>query len=1118
MRLKHILYILAFLLVSTTAHATDYFIDPNAGSGGNGTWSAPFDEWNDLPAMSTGDDVYFKCDTVYNVVPNQTIRITWEGTSSNPAVIGAWYGSGTKGVSGARPIISGNGYGAPASRWTSLVQVLNKDYIHVENIHITESKSWGLSFEGNIAASTNSAHFVVDNVKISNAGDSGIMVNRNRYNYGEIKNCEIVGWAYGLKHLSYGGWGAAIAVANCERSYTSIHDNYIHEGWGEGVLAFTDGYDDVTDTGYMTVYDNVFYSPRRVAMYTDGTTNTFYNNICIGSTDSTYQGLVSGDGRSWMQAGIGINAEKGYAPFYGDSTGGVFYNNVIIGFYMGAWLTHEAATEQTGLEWKDHILHSNTFIDNKFNYLFNNSLNRTSISGVVIRNNLSICTTGADCADYNTDYDFSTGATLSNNGWKVNPTNLSGSGDIQTGDSTVVGGVDWQDLQETDVANISAAFKLSGGSGVDAGYTLGSPYNTDIFGTSRPVGSGYDIGAHESGGGGQNTAPVALITTPSGPQSISAGGTVDFSGTVTDADGDNVSGSWNFDGGATNVSCSSAATPLTCSASATQFDTEGTYTVTFSGQDSAGASSNTPTVTITVGSPTTTGVLYDWNMEAADVVDDDSALNVDLINNGTITTGGSEPDPPGYGSVGAVLDGSTQYFSLSEVDYGSNALSNVDLDATIYIGFNADAAADGVDYLYTLYQASGVHFNIYTYTDANGVYVKFLWGYDGGASYQNFTVPHTFSTAEDIILGLSLDADNKTYIFTAQDVSTGTYYTTTEADKSLNGSFNAAFSPLYIGSGSSSSGFFDGTVYFVKVYDEAHTLAEMQTIVENTTSSSDIIRCYLGADKTYGESDTIDVYCDTNEFDLGGDGSATFDLAGTPNTECALQTANGTVTQIHFQGTVAAGTTHSGRITAASVNAITPNSSTFSGGFDDTVTTSGPGSIAYESEGYIDTSTPTISSLTLCDADGTNTTKNLTVMRGDYAYIKLCMSAGAYQVDGPVENLRLPFVLTTGGPLNFFYDPDQPSGFGVGNQCWMFRAMVTSDMEELDNIALSGVGDLDRDYVTGVDTDIKNILGVEVSSYNMPQVEADPAYKAKIRGAPFVYFDTGAGGSVTFSP
>ena len=45
-------------------------------------------------------------------------------------------------------------------------------------------------------------------------------------------------------------------------------------------------------------------------------------------------------------------------------------------------------------------------------------------------------------------------------------------------------------------------FRLTQGSpAVDAGLALGAPYDVDVDGVSRPQGAGWDLGAHELGGG-----------------------------------------------------------------------------------------------------------------------------------------------------------------------------------------------------------------------------------------------------------------------------------------------------------------------------------------------------------------------------------------------------------------------------------------------------------------------------------------------------------------------------------------------------------------------------------------------------------------------------------------
>ena len=50
----------------------------------------------------------------------------------------------------------------------------------------------------------------------------------------------------------------------------------------------------------------------------------------------------------------------------------------------------------------------------------------------------------------------------------------------------------------------------------DSGVTLGSPYNVDILGKSRPQGSAYDVGAYEYGG----VAPPSPSLTPNAPTNI----------------------------------------------------------------------------------------------------------------------------------------------------------------------------------------------------------------------------------------------------------------------------------------------------------------------------------------------------------------------------------------------------------------------------------------------------------------------------------------------------------------------------------------------------------------------------------------------------------------------
>ena len=95
-----------------------------------------------------------------------------------------------------------------------------------------------------------------------------------------------------------------------------------------------------------------------------------------------------------------------------------------------------------------------------------------------------------------------------------------------------------------------------------------------------------------NGGGGDNTPPNGTIVAPSENPTISEGGTVNFEGSATDPDGDDMTYLWNFGDGITTT----ALVPGNHT-----YSDSGAYTVTFTVTDSHGASDPTPdTRTVTV--------------------------------------------------------------------------------------------------------------------------------------------------------------------------------------------------------------------------------------------------------------------------------------------------------------------------------------------------------------------------------------------------------------------------------------------------------------------------------------------------------------------------------------
>jgi hypothetical protein len=150
-----------------------------------------------------------------------------------------------------------------------------------------------------------------------------------------------------------------------------------------------------------------------------------------------------------------------------------------------------------------------------------------------------------------------------------------------------------------------------------------------------------------------------------------------------------VTGVWTFDGaGPTTETFGPSATPLTANAGSETFPSEGTFDVRLTCTDENNASSY-QTVQITIGTPSSSSAVHEFNFEAADITDNEGTDGSDLTNNNTVSTGGTEPDPPGYGSVGASFNGTNQYFSLSNADYGATTvLTGTDNEGTIIVALN----------------------------------------------------------------------------------------------------------------------------------------------------------------------------------------------------------------------------------------------------------------------------------------------------------------------------------------------------------------------------------------------------------------------------------------------
>jgi len=860
----------------------------------------------------------------------------------------------------------------------------------------------------------------------------------------------------------------------------------------------------IPNCGYVDAYNNLMWNCRNSGIYVGAAQYAnIYNNVIIGASNTDAADYVENGGfgysrlgRFWNNVGIGVQLED-WQPQPQPDVSIHVYNNFIAGTYLGVWFGSADSTQS----YNDVVFYHNTLVDNRRNWYFPNSASYYTTSNSAMKNNISFCFSGSDCTDTGgTGFATALGTKFDwdHNGWTVAPAYIGDATDVEFGTSSpfisAASSVDFQNITEEQIQGLWQLMRLNGSKGVDAGIFL-MGYLTDYEGNLW--GSPPDMGFLVYNETPQNTPPTALITSPEGDQSGVEDSSWVFTGTCTDPDGDDVSATWNFDGGATNDSCASASSPLSCSAnsgSAVTFATEGSYTVTFTCTDDKGASSN-QTVDIEIGSPSVTGAIYDWNLEA-DLTDDGSE-NQSLTDEAAITYAGSgEPNPPGYGSDGAIFDGSTDYLTLANATTGNKACNGTDTDCTIYVWFNMDANTS-TDYLYADYEASS-GLRSHAIAVMSGAPAAF-WGYNSGDSFQALDLSNTVTAGNDCLIAWAVDTSAKTYTLYFFDYDTQAEYYKTEVDETPLGTFNHSTADITIGARSDAAAFFDGTIWKVSVYDEKHTLSEIQA-VKNNTVAGNITRVFAGENGSYKTDDTFHIYANSTAaltVDKSGGTPYIEGETGGTDIQCPLQTANGSgIYQLDFLCTVVAGMATSDL--ALTANEIQENSGSITGGSLD-CPDSGPGSLQYESDVAIDTSAPGgWSTLNLCDADGNDLTADKLYHTNKYIYFKLCSDGDSIWFnDGPVDAITLTFSPTTGSDIVARYYGGA-SGFGIGNSCWIFRGRIGTDMVETSMLtgatfALNSTG-------------IINASGQDMTdATTMPQSDADPTYRATVLGTPHTY-------------
>ena len=275
-----------------------------------------------------------------------------------------------------------------------------------------------------------------------------------------------------------GSWGSADITAVSITGITSSATNFIT----------------ITTTGSARHAGKELASP---SYYRNYITSDYSSNIYISVQYTTIDGLVL---KNSGYAGIEIQLMENYCIVKNSlllRSNKYGYTDDGVGISMGD-SSSRIGTIYNNIIYETQIGIKNDQYYTNSAYIYNNTIYHTqygiygyggSATGMIIKNNLVFGSTTCISAS---------GSTTSNNG---------------TSDTT--GQIQNMVLADTFTAPTASPpdFSLKNGSGaIDVGASLGSPYNVDIIGTSRPQGSAYDLGAFEyiSAGGNAATNDILL--------------------------------------------------------------------------------------------------------------------------------------------------------------------------------------------------------------------------------------------------------------------------------------------------------------------------------------------------------------------------------------------------------------------------------------------------------------------------------------------------------------------------------------------------------------------------------------------------------------------------------
>ena len=395
--------------------------------------------------------------------------------------------------------------------------------------------------------------------------------------------------------------------------YWYIYNNYFSAS-SSGVL-FIGG---ISSDWY--IWNNVFYDNLKLSPY-EGGSGTLYIFKLPGTATFVHNTMISNSKISSIAwGGLGLSSSSNVVRnnlFYNNAVGSEDHGNISTRDYSGGTITHNFVYPTscssdyciTGTDYKsendvqvvsigvDFTLQSSSICIDAGVELSDNGLFTPSIDA---SGNARDATPDLGAFEYNTE--DTTAPEISTVALGTNGTTVT----IGFSETVVTTASDDGDFNlDCATSGTNIAINSISGSGNSRTFTAastvhrGDTCNCDYTGAANEIedAAGNDLAAVNdkavTNNSTANTAPNSIIDTPTEDTTITAGETVNFTGTGTDDDGDDMTYAWNFDGGASNSTSSDPGN--------VQFNTAGVYHVVFTVTDEFSLADPTPdTVTITV--------------------------------------------------------------------------------------------------------------------------------------------------------------------------------------------------------------------------------------------------------------------------------------------------------------------------------------------------------------------------------------------------------------------------------------------------------------------------------------------------------------------------------------